>query len=163
MLSQTDATVRQRALRGLPHEGRREALGSHSLRNGLYRYRTSGASRAGGGTLQSSKCHQVAGMHARASGGHQCIISGCSMEAPGPTAYAVGCTNIAPPVLSGRDSQNGAKLKLSPSCRDARSCIRRQSMICQRLLHGAALLFSGSATSDTAAAPQKNRHPGWAG
>ena len=53
-----------------------------SLRSGLYRQRIRGAQRAGGGTSQSSKCHQVVGMHARTSGGHQCIVSGCSMEQP---------------------------------------------------------------------------------
>ena len=62
--------VRLRALRGLPHRGG-SASESHSLRSGLYKYRTSGA--LWGETLSETET----------------------------TTDVVGCTNIAPPVLSG--------------------------------------------------------------
>ncbi len=61
--------VRLRALRGLPHRGG-SASESHSLRSGLYKYRTSGA--LWGETLSETET----------------------------TTYAVGYTDVAPPVLS---------------------------------------------------------------
>jgi len=87
--------VRLRALRGLPHRGG-SASESHSLRSGLYKYRTSGA--LWGETLSETETTTYAVGYTEIA---PSVFCGETLSETETTTDAVGCTDIAPPVLSG--------------------------------------------------------------